>query len=110
MYAQQKNYAKKKFGETGKIKSSMIWGSQWDQIMIWMKDEKNKTNGKYYITNSAGMGNFSISGVDDGYNSIANTGCFDVKNIFDLAGNVYDWTLEAYDTNNRVLRRGLPRY
>ena len=105
MYAQQKNYAKNKFGETGKTKSSMIWGSQWDQIMIWMKDEKNKTNGKYYITNSAGMGNFNISGVDDGYDSLANTGCFDVKNIFDLAGNVYDWTLEADGTGIRVHRR-----
>ena len=72
----------------------MIWGSQWDQIMIWMKEVKNGEN--YYITNSIGMGNLNISGVDDGYDSFANTGCFDIKNIFDLAGNVYDRTLEAY--------------
>ena len=106
MYAQQKNYAKNKFGETVKTKSSMIWGSQWDQIMIWMKEVKNGEN--YYITNSSGMGNFNLSGVDDRYddpNNPAETGCFDVKNVFDLAGNVFDWTLEAYDTNSRVLRR-----
>ena len=35
----------------------------------------------------------------------AETGCYDVKNIYDLAGNIYDWTLEAYDTSYRVLRR-----
>ena len=103
MYAQQKNYAKNKFGETAKTKSSMIWGSQWDQIMIWMKEVKNGEN--YYVTNSAGMGNFDLSGVDEGYDGLTNTGCFDVKNIFDLAGNVYDWTLEAYDTYNRGFRR-----
>ena len=116
MYAQQKNYAKKKFGETAKTKSSMIWGSQRDQIMIWMKDIPAKVinetyTGKFYITNSAGMGNFNISGVDDGYDGLANTGCFDVKNIYDLAGNVNDWTLEADDTKLRVLRRRpLQRY
>ena len=113
MYAQQKNYAKNKFGETAKTKSSMIWGSQWDQIMIWMKDEKNKTNGKFYITNAVGMGKFSYITVSDGYkkyDSLANTGYFDVKNIFDLAGNVSDWTLEVYGTSIRVLRRRLLRH
>ena len=114
MYAQQKNYAKNKFGETAKTKSNMIWGSQWDQIMIWMKDIPAKfTNetytGKFYITNAVGMGNYgAIAGVSDGYTSTsspAETGCFDVKNVFDLAGNVYEWTLEAYAPSVRVLRR-----
>ena len=114
MYAQQKNYAKNKFGETAKTKSSMIWGSQWDQIMIWMKDKPAKVinetyTGKFYITNAVGMGNYgAIDGVSDGYTSTsspAETGCFDVKNIFDLAGNVNDWTLEANGTSSRVLRR-----
>ena len=108
MYAQQKNYDDLKLTKSNNVKSSMIWGSQWDQIMIWMKDIENGEN--YYITNSAGMGNFNLSGVNDGYddpNNPAETGCFDVKNIFDLAGNVYDWTLEANVTGVRVLRRRL---
>ena len=102
MYAQQKNY-EKHLSKSNNVKSSMIWGSQWDQIMIWMKDKENGEN--YYITNSSGMGNFDLSGVEDGYDGLAATGCFDVKNIYDLAGNVYDWTLEAPYTDNRVLRR-----
>ena len=112
MYAQQKNYAKNKFGETAKTKSSMIWGSQWDQIMIWMKEVKNGEN--YYITNSVGMGNFGTGDDDTDTSAPVVTGnreAYKVKNIFDLAGNVYDWTLEANDTDNRVLRRRrLPRY
>ena len=104
MYAQQKNY-EKHLSKSNNVKSSMIWGSQWDQIIIWMKDKENGEN--YYITNSAGMGNFDLSGVEDGYDGLAATGCFDVKNIYDLAGNVYDWTLEANSTTPRVLRRRL---
>ena len=108
MYAQQKNY-EKHLSKSNNVKSSMIWGSQWDQIMIWMKDKENGEN--YYITNSVGMGNYgNISGVDDGCDSLAATGCFDVKNIYDLAGNVNDWTLEAYGTVHRVLRRRLLRF
>ena len=109
MYAQQKNY-KNSLKQSKNTKSSMMWGSQWDQIMIWMKDVQNTVNtdnGKYYITNSVGMGNF---GTGDGYTDTSNptaTGCFEVKNIYDLAGNVLDRTLEAYSTNRRVARRRL---
>ena len=52
----------------------------------------------------------TITGVDDGYSntsSQAPTGCFDVKNIYDLAGNLLDWSLEAYSTPGRVYRRRL---
>ena len=113
MYAQQKNY-EKHLSKSNNVKSSMIWGSQWDQIMIWMKEEPNEvntTNGAFYVTNSLCMGNYgNISGEEDGYDSLAATGCFDVKNIYDLAGNVYDWTLEANTTGIRVLRRRLLWY
>ena len=114
MYAQQKSYAELGLNAESEITSSMIWGSQWDQIMIWMRNVKNTvntTNGQYYVTNSVGMGNFgSISGVDDGWStsSAAPTGyqeSYKVKNIYDLAGNVLDWSLEASSTSYRVLRR-----
>ena len=117
MYAQQKAY--RNLTEISNTRtSSMIWGSQWDQIMIWMRDVpskfKNTTyTGNYYLTNAAGMGNYgTINGVDDEWTSTllpAATGYSDkykVKNIFDLAGNVNEWTLEAGDTNFRVNRGG----
>ena len=113
MYAQQSLYSGNI--QTSKT-SSMIWGSQWDQVMIWMKNvvnDKENTRGKYYVTNGVGKGNYGTitingSNVDDGNSSTsapAQTGSQDayaVKNIFDLAGNVLEWTLEAYNTTRRV--------
>ena len=107
MYAQQKNYSTL----AGLAKtSSIIWGSQWDQMMIFMKDVKNiNKNNSYYVVDSIGMGNYGVdaSGKEKTEKQIELTGSTDkykVKNIFDLAGNVYDWTLEATVTENRVKR------
>ena len=113
MYAQQKIYSE--LALESKTTSSMIWGSQYDQIMIWMKGEKSSdqasSRGKYYVTNGAGKGNYkNISGVEnDVYSGVAPTGSQDpysTKNIFDLAGNVYECSLEANDTDVRVIRGG----
>ena len=113
MYAQQKLYSE--LALENKTTSSMIWGSQYDQIMIWMKGEKSSeqasSRGKYYITNGAGKGNYgTISGVEnDVYSGVAPTGsqdAYSTKNIFDLAGNVIEWSLEAYNTDVRVFRGG----
>ena len=32
------------------------------------------------------------------------------KNIYDLAGNCLEWTMEAYGTNSRVIRGGYYNY
>ena len=111
MYAQQKIYSE--LALESKTTSSMIWGSQYDQIMIWMKEEKSSDQapsiGKYYVTNGAGKGNYgTISGVkNDVYSGVAPTGSQDpysTKNIFDLAGNVNEWSLEADGNGCRVYR------
>ena len=111
MYAQQEIYAKLALTNSTSITSSMIWGSQWDQIMIWMKDVKNTintTNGQYYVTNAVGMGNYGTGDDDTNTSAPVATGnreAYKVKNIYDLAGNVADWSLEADYTNDRGLRR-----
>ena len=113
MYAQQKIYSE--LALENKTTSSMIWGSQWDQIMIWMKEEKSSdqapSRGKYYVTNGVGKGNYGpISGVEnDVYSGIAPTGsqdAYSTKNIFDLAGNVCEWSLETLGSSGRVARGG----
>ena len=77
MYAQQKKYKSLKLTNSTNTRSSMIWGSQWSQILIWMKNEPN-TSGGYYITNSVGMANLGISGVNDGYSDTSNPAQQDV--------------------------------
>ena len=90
--------------------SSMIWGSQWDQIMIWMrqiKNEKYTEYGQYYITNGIGMGNYGEGDRDTSNAFPVATGKreeYKVKNVYDLAGNVSDWTLEAFDIDRRIAR------
>ena len=108
MYAQQKIYKDLVLTERLNLKSSMIWGCQWDQIMIWMKSVSSKHinstyTGKFYVTNSVSMGNFGIiddvSDVWEDEYSFAPTGYSEdwkVKNVFDLAGNVIESTLETY--------------
>ena len=112
MYARQSLYSdnvlKNVDPKTTKT-SSMIWGSQYDQIMIWIKNienDKETTREKYYVTNGAGKGNYGkitingneIKDGNDNTTSPASTGsqnAYRVKNIYDLAGNVYEWSLEA---------------
>ena len=107
MYAQQKIYKEKALTESENITSSMIWGSQWDQIMIWMKEVENEAKSSYYVINSLTMGNFGTSDdSDEGLASTGNSENYKVKNVFDLAGNVRDWTLEANNTVLRVFRGG----
>ena len=90
------------------MQSSMIYGSQWDQIMIWMKEVKNtEDNSKYYILDSSYMGNYSTSSGGTGKKQVSGyKNVYGVKQIFDLGGNLGDWTTEAGGARSRVLRGG----
>ena len=86
------------------VTSTLIYGTQWDAIMAWLEPAyKTSTcdTSSSYVANSTGKGNYT--------GEIATCGSSDdyrVKNIYDLAGNVYEWTMEAYSTNYRVVRGG----
>ena len=101
MYKAQKNI----YGPDAEAKTHMIWGSQYDQVLIWMKDVENldASSKKFYILDSTNMGVYSNN--KSTYWD-ATTGKFEVKNVYDLAGNVYDWTMEADRTNGRVFHGG----
>ena len=91
------------------VTSTLIYGVQWDAIMRWMQDVPNLTGGKY-VQDSTGMGWYSdnyASGNPNHQTGIdVGEGKNKVKNIYDLAGNVSEWTMESYDTFNRVSRGG----
>ena len=89
----------------------LIYGVQWDAVMNWMKDIENSSatsTDKKYIIDSTGMGWYSgVSGNSEHKTGIdLNGGKNQVKKIYDLAGNVSEWTMESCDTDFRVLRGG----
>lgn len=91
--------------------STLIYGVQWDATMKWMENVENpNVTGDFtkYIQNSTGMGwyrdNYSknpshLTGQDVDANK---SNC--IKNVYDLGGNLYEWTMESYDTDKRVIR------
>ena len=88
-------------------KSTMIWGCQWDACMRWMQNSSNDEV-RNFVTNSTGKGNYS--GTQEGGNKAIPTGSnesYKVNNIYDMAGNVEDWTIEADFAGIRVNRRRL---
>ena len=93
MYAQQKAYAANK-GLGNKVKSSMMLGTCHDQMLEFVNVE-----GKYDVT-KAGNVKHNFSG---NYNT-GNQSTDMSKNIYDLEGNVYEWTTEATSTDLRVDR------
>ena len=107
-----RNFANVKNYKT--VTSTLIYGVQWDAVMKWMENVSNpNVKGKTYIQDSTGMGWYSDnynSGNSDHKTGIdigeENKGSNQVKKIYDLAGNVYEWTMESCYTNSRVHRGG----
>ena len=84
----------------------MIWGSQYDRILNWVKEGKNEEE-KSKITNTS-LGNNSGGIVTTTGNSKYSNDS--INNIRDLGGNLIEWTLEAFDTDYRVVRGGFCNY
>ena len=83
------------------VTSSMIWGSQWDATMRWMYNSGNEEK-KKYTYDSRGKGNYS----SDSPIATGSIEAYAVNNIYDMAGNVWECTLEADDTYTRIDRGG----
>ena len=103
MYAQQKVYAENK-SLGNKVKSSMILGTCHDQMLEFVNVE-----GKYDVTTKGyALHNRSYDDVPwqtAGLDYTDKTQYKDLsKNIYDLEGNVCEWTTEAYGTNHRFYR------
>ena len=116
MYKRCKNIK----GANTNVETGMIWGNQWDRTLMWLIETGSKTKeqiaddstswGNYYnatfeYVNSSG----STATKNEGSSTRIPTGSAEytkANNIYDLAGNVRDWTMEAYSTNYRVCRGG----
>ena len=88
------------------VTSTLIYGVQWDAIMNFIDPAyaTGSCDSSSFVRDSSGKGWYSqsaptITGSNESYA---------VKNIYDLGGNVYEWTMEA-DANYRVYRGRLLR-
>ena len=81
------------------VTSTMIWGCQWDAVMRWMWNQGGYK--KEYTYNSPSKGNYSSRVIPTGSNN-----AYTVNNIYDMAGNVGEYTLECYSNNDRVYQGG----
>ena len=92
LYQKQKEYAT--VISQSKVKSGMIYGSMYDAVMNWaLSDESEKVK----VTASSTKHPLQATGLET--EDV-------IKNIYDLGNNLYEWTAEANNTNNRVLRGG----
>ena len=78
--------AKNMYSSSSSVTSTLIYGCQWDAMCRYIGDSQRTTPTKSSI---------ELTG------SVAT----DVsKNIYDLAGNCWEWTMEAYGTDYRAMR------
>ena len=95
-------------------KSKLISGAGWDRTLNWLIETKAKTENEVFV-NSSSWGNYN----DSTGNAKTNSGpsnmnyttgrneAWKANNIYDLAGNVEDWTTEADSSVKRFSRGGV---
>lgn len=81
-----------------KMTSTLVYGIQWDTTLQFFNDQN-------YLKNSQGKGWYNTTLHNTGVDMDANASN-KVKNIYDMAGNIREWTMEAHTTERRVLRGG----
>ena len=108
----------KELNASDKVKTQMIWGCQWDVTMNWLISSGAKTSDEVN-KDSSSWGNYNNTSVkaDDGTTEIKESGTGSIlntgettftmaNNIYDLAGNVWEWTQEASYVDSRAYRGG----
>ena len=92
------------------VVSTLIYGTQWDTALKFIGAyDVGEAGYDTYATTSTGMGNYNGIGegdpIDEEPATSGSSETFRQKNIYDMAGNVYEWTMEKYSTE-RVRRGG----
>lgn len=83
------------------VTSTLVYGVQWDAIMRWIS--RGTDEEKTWLSGNE-KGNFKDEDSSNNPDKTGNNEQYQVKHIYDLAGNVWEWTMEAYDTFGRINR------
>jgi len=83
--------ARNMVGSNAKAVSTLCYDVQWDAVLDFVKSVKSVTSSSSW----GNSGNVQKSGSSESYKA---------KNIYDLAGNVIEWTMAANDMTTRILR------
>ena len=105
-------------GQNINIETGMIWGNQFDRTLMWLVESGNKTK-EEICKDSVSWANYS-NATFEYVNSSGNivtknansriripTGSTEytkANNIYDLAGNIWEWTMEELQNRMRVAR------
>jgi len=94
--------------DTSKVGTNLITGAQWDTAMKWIQNSgKSVTDSRTWGNHSdstspanVGNGTLQVSGYSNNWKA---------NNIYDLAGNTWEWTNEIY-SSDRVYRGAFCSY
>ena len=106
-YANVKENAEKmyKWENNSSVQSGLLTGKAWETTCKWIEDEIRKINNSSTLSDSRYYGNYgnSMSPANEGAGAVRTAGFSEnwkTKNIYDLAGNLYEWTYETSGSNH----------
>lgn len=113
-------YSKMQYvGANVNVKANMIWGCLWDETLQWFVDTGSLKQDELVLSTSWGnyldstlsytttSGTTATTKVGSGTKIPTGSSEYTkVNNIYDMAGNVHDWTLEDVSNCYRCLRGG----
>ena len=86
------------------VQTGLLTGKAWDTTCHWIEDSLKSINASASLKDSRYYGNYknSLSPANENSGTKRTAGFSEnwkVKNIYDLAGNVWEWTSEAFGSN-----------
>ena len=93
------------FENTPNVKSHLTYGAEFDATLKWIIESKAKKE-EEVIKNSSEWGNYANLCEERKIEKTGSNEAWAVNGIYDLAGNVEEWTQEKFDGYFRVTRGG----